>query len=275
MATGRQALQHLRTLIKGQPAGCEQWIDIIESYDLGKLKVSDLVSESFDPKLSETISSDLLHGNVASLGNALGISLHVKFRATADRDNSACTIKADTSSNAEWLRAYVVGKFPQLQPTDVTMPKDANQYQFSVHCPQDTPLWKLQDALLQCPAVVWVRMFATRVRERPHYLIQPYNLAAWITDQGEERWWRVDGDSLLMSRLEFPCPPDELAKELQRINKPLLALDPEGVGDGTEVIPEEISRLLETEELGVPSLTLSWQNGNTDWLLIEDQPTKV
>lgn len=113
-----------------------------------------------------------------------------------------------------------------------------------------------------------------RVGQRPHYLIQSSNLAAWIMDQGEETWWCVDGDPLLMGRLEFPCPPEELAKELQKINRPLLVSDPDAVGDGAEVTPEDLSRLVETEELGVPCLFLSWQDGSVDWLLIKDQPTK-
>jgi hypothetical protein len=116
------------------------------------------------------------------------------------------------------------------------------------------------------------RPASLRIADGPYYLVQARNLAAWIEDQGEEIWWRVDGDPLLMGRLMFPCPPDELAEELRKINRPLLVSDPNGAGHGEEVLPDELSRLVEREELGVPVLYLSWQGDSNDWLLIEDEP---
>ena len=56
----------------------------------------------------------------------------------------------------------------------------------------------------------------------PHYEIHSTELAAWLEKQGKDRWWNVDGDPLLTGRLEFPCPADELAEELRRLNRPLL-----------------------------------------------------
>jgi hypothetical protein len=90
-----------------------------------------------------------------------------------------------------------------------------------------------------------------RIVDGPHYLVQAGHLASWIEAQGEEIWWRVDGDPLLMSRLMFPCPPDELAGELRKINRPLLVSDPNEAGHGEEVAHGDLSRLLEREELGV------------------------
>ena len=113
---------------------------------------------------------------------------------------------------------------------------------------------------------------SVRIAESPHYLVQAFNLASWIEDQGDETWWRVDGDPLLMSRVAFPCPADELASELRRIDKPLLVADPNDAGTGEELVPDELSRLVESEEFGVPALYLSWRDGSTDWLLIEDEP---
>lgn len=199
------------------------------------------------------------------------------IRAFADRNDSLCTIRAGTAENAEWLRSFLKDKLPELQVSTVTSLPEAHQHQFTVSCTPKIPVWKLQDALIECPKTRWVRMFSTRVSEKPHYLVQAYNLAAWITDQGEDKWWGVDGDPLLMSRLSFPCPPEELATELQRINRPLLVSDPDRVGEGAELTPEEISRLVETEELGVPCLNLSWQDSSVDWLLIEedDEPLEA
>ena len=111
-----------------------------------------------------------------------------------------------------------------------------------------------------------------RIADGAHYLVQAYNLASWVEDQGEDIWWSVDGDPLLNSRVMFPCPPDELAQELRKVNRPLLVSDPNGAGHGEEVVPDDLSRLLEREELGVPVLYMSWQGDSNDWLLIEDEP---
>lgn len=111
-----------------------------------------------------------------------------------------------------------------------------------------------------------------RIVEGPHYLVQAGQLASWVEDQGQEIWWRVDGDPLLNRRVMFPCPPEELARELRKVNRPLLVADPNGAGRGEEVAAADLSRLLEREELGVPVLYLSWLGDSNDWLLIEDEP---
>jgi hypothetical protein len=111
-----------------------------------------------------------------------------------------------------------------------------------------------------------------RIADGPHYRVQAQTLAAWIEQQGTSTLWRVDGDPVLMSNLEFPCPCDELAGELRRINTALLVADPNHMGAGQEVVTAQLSNLVESEELGVPTLYLSWQDGLTDWLLIKDEP---
>jgi hypothetical protein len=72
--------------------------------------------------------------------------------------------------------------------------------------------------------------------------------------------------------MRFPCPPDKLARELRKINRPLLVSDPNEAGHGEEIGRGDLSRLLEREVLGVPVLYLSWQGDSNDWLLIEDEP---
>jgi hypothetical protein len=111
-----------------------------------------------------------------------------------------------------------------------------------------------------------------RIAERPHFTIAPYNLAAWIADQGENVWWTVDGDPLLMSRLDFPCPPEEIAAELQRHTTRLLVADPQRRAGGEELTPEEFGHVTEMfRERGDP-LFLSWETGEVDWLLAQDKP---
>src|SRR5438105_15767448 len=73
------------------------------------------------------------------------------------------------------------------------------------------------------------------LQNEPHYKITSSELAVWLERQGIERWWSVDGDPLLTGRLSFPCPADELAEELRRINRTLLVQDrrqpPSGRGE--------------------------------------------
>ena len=67
-----------------------------------------------------------------------------------------------------------------------------------------------------------VLSYLTGIRAGPHYEVAAGELAAWLEQQGEDRWWTVDGDPLLTGRLAFPCPADELAPELRKIGRPLL-----------------------------------------------------
>ena len=56
----------------------------------------------------------------------------------------------------------------------------------------------------------------------PHYEVSASDLAAWLVEQGKNRWWNVDGDPLLTGLLTFPCPADNLAIALVKINRPIL-----------------------------------------------------
>ena len=64
--------------------------------------------------------------------------------------------------------------------------------------------------------------YLTGIRAGPHYEIPSPALADWLLEQGEEQWWNVDGDPLLTGRMTFPCPAGPLARELRKINRPLL-----------------------------------------------------
>ncbi|MFO0929604.1 MAG: hypothetical protein U0736_21670, partial [Gemmataceae bacterium] len=63
------------------------------------------------------------------------------------------------------------------------------------------------------------------IRAEPHVTVSSAALAEWLERQGVDRWWTVDGDPLLTGRLSFPCPADELAAELRRVNRTLLVQD--------------------------------------------------
>jgi hypothetical protein len=121
----------------------------------------------------------------------------------------------------------------------------------------------------------------------PYYEIPSGELADWILQQGEERWWNVDGDSLLTGLLSFPCPGDELAEELLRINKPLHVLvsanhaDAKGEIIGKDKLDGLVGRMGENVVISgkIPPwvndrvLCLRWKGAPVEWLLVEDTET--
>jgi hypothetical protein len=120
-----------------------------------------------------------------------------------------------------------------------------------------------------------------------HFEIPSSELARWLDEQGADRWWNVDGDPLLTGRLTFPCPTDELASELRKINRPLLAQAPSGEPEATgqSIDASQIGPLVtrfagNLLTSGPPSkrvndqvLYLCWKGSPHEWLLVEDSVT--
>ena len=115
-----------------------------------------------------------------------------------------------------------------------------------------------------------------------HYFeIPAREVARWLDDQGNDCWWRADGDPLLMGRLNFPCPGSEMAKELRRINKPLLLDDKNKDAQGQLISAKDLDRLVcqfgtkpadETpEEYRDRWFYLCWKDDGQDWVLTEDK----
>ncbi len=131
--------------------------------------------------------------------------------------------------------------------------------------------------------------YMTGIRAGPHYEIPAAELAAWLEQQGLDRWWNVDGDPLLTGRLAFPCPADELAAELRKISRPLLIQakkdDRDAVGQviAAAKLNEVAGRMAENihllREEPMPPwgedrvLYLCWKGTTSDWLLTEDSET--
>jgi hypothetical protein len=125
------------------------------------------------------------------------------------------------------------------------------------------------------------------IRAEPHFKIPSVALAEWLERQGVDRWWTVDGDPLLAGRLSFPCPADELAAELRRLNRTLLVQDrrESPSGRGQPVTAREldalVSRLGDNLVIREPRppwandrvFFLCWESGGDDWLLLEDEQT--
>jgi len=111
------------------------------------------------------------------------------------------------------------------------------------------------------------------IRARSHFRLQARVLADWLDRQRAASWWSVDGDPILTERLHFPCPCDELAFELRRINQPLLVLAPGNqVANGRELAENELDPLAQVDRFRDRAFQLCWENADPeiDWILCED-----
>lgn len=97
-------------------------------------------------------------------------------------------------------------------------------------------------------------------------------LAEWLS-QDADLYWTVDGDPKLSGMLSFPCPGDELAEALRKIDKPLLVLDREGKFHGKPISSSDLDGLVEEEELDARVLYLRWKDSEIEWILVEDVET--
>ena len=92
----------------------------------------------------------------------------------------------------------------------------------------------------------------------------------------------MDGDPLLTGRLSIPCPTDELAAELRKINRPMLVAAKDDPGaKGQTIDASKVGALTRyAGNLNTPGpvaswvndrlFDLSWKGSAQVWLLIED-----
>jgi hypothetical protein len=134
-----------------------------------------------------------------------------------------------------------------------------------------------------------VLKYLASIPRGPHYEILSSELATWLLEQGEDRWWNVDGDPLLTGRLTFPCPASELAEELRKINRPLLVqakkddIEAKGQRVGKDKLNDLVSHFAENMKVfgtgemppwgGDRLLYLRWKGAPDEWLLAEDSET--
>ncbi len=105
------------------------------------------------------------------------------------------------------------------------------------------------------------------------YTLKPNQLADWLQLK-PTMWWYVDGDPHLTSRIDFPCPTEELVDELRGMKKQLRIFDSRKLGNNDL---GEIGDIKKIGELGntennsnEPNFLLSW-DGDNEWLLMEDR----
>ena len=106
----------------------------------------------------------------------------------------------------------------------------------------------------------------------PYYTIKADELAKWLDDQPNS-WWIVDGDPVLTSHVDFPCPSEELSDELRRLNKPLRMFDPRaGSKAQGEAVPiGQLNDMADTKNNSrARTYLLCWDGDDIQWLLAED-----
>jgi len=131
-----------------------------------------------------------------------------------------------------------------------------------------------------------VLAYRTGIRGGPHYELPSTELAEWLEEQGSDRWWNIDGDPLLTGRMTFPCPAALLARELRKINRPLIVQArkgdeeadgrPIGKGDLDRVVTRLSESIHQIRPAPLPawaadrSLYLCWADSRFEWILSED-----
>jgi hypothetical protein len=111
------------------------------------------------------------------------------------------------------------------------------------------------------------------IRKQPHYTLPAIALAEWLESQ-PDKWWSVDGDPLLTSIVDFPCPSDELAPVIRRVGKNLLLQDknPASQAHGEEIAGNQLDELADTRNRKHRKIfLLTWADSDVDWLLLEDE----
>ena len=111
----------------------------------------------------------------------------------------------------------------------------------------------------------------TKVNALPYYSLRAEDLANWL-DAEPETWWIVDGDPLLTSLIDFPCPEEELSMELHRVNKSLRLFDPrtDSSAHGQPLDLNELEGIADRDNNSkARTYLLSWEDNDLQWLLSE------
>jgi hypothetical protein len=109
----------------------------------------------------------------------------------------------------------------------------------------------------------------------PRLELPAAELANWLDKQNPDVWWLVDGDPLLTGNLSFPCPSDVLAKELRRLNRPVLLIPSEDVKRSSGPISSnDLDSLVRKEgDRDERMFLFRWTQfpSYDNWMLIEDK----
>jgi hypothetical protein len=107
--------------------------------------------------------------------------------------------------------------------------------------------------------------------ELPYYTIKAKELAKWLEDQPDS-WWIVDGDPVLTSHVDFPCPSEELSAELRVASNSLRLFDPrkDSTPHGQAIPLEQLNDMADTNNNShARTYLLCWDGDDIQWLLAE------
>jgi hypothetical protein len=111
----------------------------------------------------------------------------------------------------------------------------------------------------------------SKTLDLPYYTIKAEKLADWLDGQPDS-WWIVDGDPVLTSQVDFPCPSEELSVELRGVSKLLRLFDPrkDSKAHGEVIRVEQLDDIADTNNNShARTYLLSWDGDDTQWLLAE------
>jgi hypothetical protein len=106
----------------------------------------------------------------------------------------------------------------------------------------------------------------------PYFTLNANELAEWL-DAQPQAWWTVDGDPLLTSRVDFPCPSEELSAELRRATTSLRIFDPRerSMAHGESIKHTQLNDLADRgNNSKARTFLLCWDGEDIQWLPAED-----
>lgn len=110
---------------------------------------------------------------------------------------------------------------------------------------------------------------------RREYRCEPQLLAKWLEKQ-PGTWWFVDGDPYLTSKMDFPCPVDELTEDLTSEKQLVVVISERNLPDVDSL--ETVDQIDDLTDQVAPDRSASdrlllcrWEHSDDEWLLIEDQ----
>ncbi len=104
-------------------------------------------------------------------------------------------------------------------------------------------------------------------------VISSRKLAQWLDGQ-PATWWNVDGDPLLTSEVDFPCPSEELAEALRKHNNDIVVFTnrKRQATVGADLHSLDLDELTDTENpRQEKNILAAWKGSDIEWLLSEDK----
>jgi hypothetical protein len=110
-------------------------------------------------------------------------------------------------------------------------------------------------------------------KAKHHIVIPSRKLAEWLDGQ-PGTWWNVDGDPLLTSEVDFPCPNEELAEGLRKHDGNIMVFTRKRgrSSAGEDLNSLDLDDLADTENpKKEKNILAAWIGSDIEWLLSEDK----